>query len=98
MKDQAMNDKPCGCNVVYERYDMPNTYRGRSRIDYCPMHKAAPEMVAALEDVMAMIDQGLLVRNITKDADPKWAIEMMKFAMRLNKIQAALALAGEGET
>jgi hypothetical protein len=48
---------------------------------------------AALEDMFAMIDEGLLVRHISNDASELYAMDMLKFVQRLAKAKQAL----EGE-
>lgn len=47
----------CGCRVVAERRVDPRknlTITTSTTIAYCPMHKAAPAMLAALEGVAAV--------------------------------------------
>lgn len=48
------------------------------------------DLRAALTDMFALIDEGLLVRNIEKDAEPSWAMRQVRFVQRLAKAQAAL--------
>lgn len=45
----------------------------------------------ALLDMFKMIDEGMLVRDITKDGDEFWAFEMLKFVSRLNQARAVLS-------
>lgn len=54
---------------------------------------AAPELLSACKDVMAMIRDGQLVRDIAKDASPTWAMEMACFVQRLNTVQLAVTKA-----
>lgn len=48
------------------------------------------ELRDALTDMIAMIDEGLLVRDVSKDHDPDWALKQLAFLKRLKKA-AALA-------
>ena len=57
---------------------------------------AAPELLEAAKDITAMIDSGFLVRDITKDGQPQWAMKTMTFVMRLNKFVEAIAHAEGG--
>lgn len=47
---------------------------------------AAPEMLSALKDIFRMLDEGILVRDISKDNLPEWAglalgtVTRLKFA------------------
>jgi hypothetical protein len=54
---------------------------------------AAPELLAALQQCIAWIDEGLLVRDISKDAAPTWAPKMMQFVIQLTAAKAAIAKA-----
>jgi hypothetical protein len=56
----------------------------------CNSHQ---ELVAALEALMADIDSGVLVRDITRDAEPGWHMRMLAFVGRLHAAQAAVAKA-----
>lgn len=55
------------------------------------------DLLAALKALMADIDSGLLVRNVVRDGEPKWALSLFDFVLRLQRAQAAIARA-EGET
>ena len=55
---------------------------------------AVPDLIAALRDLLADIDSGLLVRDITRDGDPSWTRHMLAFVQRLHAAKAALAKAG----
>jgi hypothetical protein len=48
-EDGADGTLPCGCQWWNDR-------RGEHDINYCQVHKAAPELLAALENVMADLD------------------------------------------
>ena len=50
----------------------------------------------AIEDIFAMMDEGLLVRNIEHDGEADWALRNMKLVMRLK--EALAALEGEDES
>lgn len=52
---------------------------------------AAEDLAKALETMMGHIESGTLVRDITKDGQADWAINMMKFCTDLNKANAALS-------
>ena len=44
----------------------------------------------ALKDFFKMLDEGSLVRNSSEDEDPGYAMRMLSFVSRLQKIQEAL--------
>lgn len=71
-------------------------YRCGCNRDDCVLHKHAGELLEAAKDIKAMIDSGLLVRDITKDGQSKWALEMMKFVMRYQKFVGAITKAEGG--
>ena len=54
------------------------------------------ELVAALQTVWAMFDDGRIVRNINNDGKPDWAMKMLEFTRELQKIQSAIAKATTG--
>lgn len=51
---------------------------------------AAPELLEALKSLWARIENGDLVRDISKDEDSDFAIKMMFFVNDLNKAKAAI--------
>ena len=54
---------------------------------------AAPETLEALKDVFALIEEGFLVRDVSRDADPLWALDSIRFITRLKDAYAAIAKA-----
>ncbi len=54
---------------------------------------AAPDLLAALKSLLADIDSGVLVRDITRDGEPGWSMHMLDFVKRLQSAQAAIAKA-----
>lgn len=54
---------------------------------------AAPDMLAALQDVFALMDEGWLVRNTSEDHKPSFAMRQLSFVQRLAKANAAIAKA-----
>lgn len=54
------------------------------------------ELLAALKDIFAMMDEGLLVRDTTNDADSGWAIKQLRLVSRLSQAQSAILRAEQG--
>ena len=50
-------------------------------------------LLEALKELFAYIEDGTLVRNISNDANPGWAVGMLPFMLTLNKVKAAINLA-----
>lgn len=50
-------------------------------------------VVEALHFFMEALDSGVLVRDISLDADANWALKMVRFVSELYKAKQALALA-----
>ncbi len=50
-------------------------------------------MYAALKDVVALMDEGKLVRDTSQDHHSGWVLKQVAFVQRLSKIVAALELA-----
>lgn len=61
---------------------------GHSKLE--PLKTALAIAWEALEDVFKMIDEGKLVRDISKDSDPDYAMRSMDFVMRLKKNYEAM--------
>lgn len=55
--------------------------------------EAEPDLLASLQQFMTWLDEGLLVRDISKDASADWAPKMMEFVVQLNNAKAAIAKA-----
>ena len=53
------------------------------------------KLLEALKNIWSMFDDGRIVRNITNDHKPDWALKMLTFAQELNKISVAIAAAEE---
>lgn len=47
-------------------------------------------LLAALKGLMADIDSGLLVRDISRDMESGWSMRMLEFVQRLHAAQAAI--------
>lgn len=54
---------------------------------------AAPELLASCKQFIAWLEDGTLVRDISRDASPKCAGKMLEFVHQLNLAQAAVAKA-----
>ena len=57
---------------------------------------AAPELLEACKMFVKYLDDGVLVRDITKDAESGWTMKMMSFVRDMKKAQEAITKA-EGE-
>jgi len=53
------------------------------------------ELEAALRDMFALIDEGFLCRDISRDAESGWAIKQLGFVQRLAKANQALGESDE---
>ncbi|MDO8534111.1 MAG: hypothetical protein Q7S17_05140 [Xanthobacteraceae bacterium] len=62
------------------------------------LYAAAPNMLAALRLVIKLMDDGTLVRDISKDGKPDWALNSLALVRDLQTIQAAIAQATKGNT
>ncbi len=54
---------------------------------------AAPELLMALESIIDGFDSGMFVRDVSRDAQPNWALEMMKLVRMLADAKQAIAKA-----
>jgi hypothetical protein len=54
---------------------------------------AAPDLLAACKLFFSWLENGTLVRDITRDAQSDWALRMMEFARDLGKVQLAISQA-----
>lgn len=64
---------------------------------HAALQKANERMRAELEGIMGLIESGQLVRDISHDGEPDWAIKQLGLVRTLANAKAALAEAG-GET
>jgi len=53
-------------------------------------HVEIERLTAALKDMFALMDEGLLVRDMSHDNDPMWAVRQIKFVQRLCEANALL--------
>lgn len=51
---------------------------------------AAPDLLAALHTLWKMFEDGRIVRNISNDGKPDWALRMLTFTQELQTVQAAI--------
>ncbi len=58
-----------------------------AQIDALKLERNAAQ--AALRDLLLMMDEGLLVRDISKDAGPDFALRMLSFVARLKRASEA---------
>lgn len=54
---------------------------------------AAPDLLAALKDMFALMDEGLLVRDTEGDGKSGWSIRVLGLVSRLKAADAAIAKA-----
>ena len=70
-----------------ERLESDIGYMGTECID---LRNRIAELGGALQDMFALIDDGFLCRDISRDAEPGWSIKMLGFVQRLAKNKQAL--------
>lgn len=73
--------------VIYGRRD-PTAKKSDTRLI-----AAAPDLLDALKRVDDLLTKGVLIRDITRDAKPDWALEMMNLVSDLKMIKLAIAKA-----
>lgn len=67
--------------------------------EYARLIAAAPDLLAACKFFMSSLEEHTLIRDITKDGEPDWALKMTDFVRQLQKAEAAIAKAEkEGES
>ena len=66
---------------------------GLTALDRCSLCKAAPDLLEACKWFMQALEDGRLVRDITKDVQSDWALRMLELTRDLAKAQAAIAKA-----
>jgi hypothetical protein len=54
---------------------------------------ASQELLEAAKFFMGALNDGDIVRDITRDAKPEWALKMMRFAIELGKANTAISKA-----
>jgi hypothetical protein len=75
----------------------PEHCAGRKALDAIEkLERSHAALLAAAKALVGRIEDGTLVRDITKDASPDWSIRMLKFVQELQQAQAAIAAAEEG--
>ena len=50
-------------------------------------------LLAALKEVMAQLESGVLVRDFSRDAEPNWALRMVPFVTTMTKWHFAIIVA-----
>lgn len=53
--------------------------------------EASPDLLEALQDMFALMDEGWLVRNTNDDAKDGWAMRQMAAVKRLAQARAAIS-------
>lgn len=54
---------------------------------------AAPALLAALKDLLSLIEEGYLARDTSHDSEPGWAMKQLPYVRRLAAASAAIQLA-----
>src|SRR5690348_2080365 len=62
-------------------------------MDNARLIAAAPDLYAALTDMFAMMDEGLLVRDTRNDGASGWAVRQLPLLNRLQRAHAAIVKA-----
>jgi hypothetical protein len=84
---------PCGCLYRIGFRSWKGASQRRAEVAYCPLHTAAPELLAALETVAAFIAEA------EKPEAPQYHRASLMLTLTLehgNAIRAAIAKAKEG--
>ena len=84
----------CGCWLEHEETGVQPAEP--LVIVYCPMHAAAKDTLAALGDMLALVDSGVLVRDTSRDHESGWAFKQVPIVSVLQAAQNALAKARGG--
>jgi len=62
-------------------------------IKYCALHSAAPDLLAACEAIVELLDSGVLIRNTANDDEPDWAVRQIPIIQKLALLPKAIAKA-----
>ncbi len=52
--------------------------------------QAGPALLAALQGIMRLIDEGVLVRNVAWDGEEGWAVKQIPLVLALSQAQMAI--------
>ena len=75
---------------LYERHCNGDDLCGEAQKTMERLEARVVELEGALRDMFALIDDGFLCRDISRDAEPGWSIKMLGFVQRLAKNKQAL--------
>lgn len=59
--------------------------------EFIRLQESHAEMLEALRGMLRLMDDGLLVRDISRDHEPGWAVRQMPLVMGIKRAQTALA-------
>ena len=71
-------------------YELNGGHKSSELLDLEVAGKEITRLQAALEDMFAMLDEGILVRDITNDASDTFTMDMLAFVQRLAACKQAL--------
>ena len=97
MSDELTRQQYC---LIIEELPVEYTDGVGENIDELLKHEAAlrsqrDALAEALRDMFVMMEEGLLIRDISKDGDSDWGMRMLQFTRRLAAANSALAAAPE---
>lgn len=90
----VLGDK--GCLIV----DGPDTSYDGEYLNSADVHliAAAPELLEACQGLIRMMDEGVLVRDISDDGESGWAIKQLPLVMAVKAATEAITKATGGDS
>jgi len=77
----------CGCKIHVAQWTAKRKVVSQ---ESCPLHKAAPELLAAAKAVWELLENGTLVRDTSKDYESGWAMKQIPIVRSLSALDEAI--------
>jgi hypothetical protein len=73
-----------------ERVDLQRMLDCKNACEGIEDPSVVPELISVLSKVNAMIESGVLVRDVSRDLDPDWALRMLELVTTLKRASNVL--------
>jgi len=78
---------PCGCKIHVAQWTAKRKVVSQ---ESCPLHKNATQLLAAAKGVWKLLEDGALVRDISKDHEDGWAMKQIPIVRILSALDEAI--------
>ena len=96
--EAAENSNQAGEDAAVKAADAVRLPDDANAVERDQLKELCAELAETAKKFLSYLESGTLIRDISKDHEPGWAVKMIQFVNDLKKLQEAIAKAEEDKT